>query len=292
MKRVLITGANSYIGTSFEKWVTKNFEGEFEIFTLDMLDPKWRETNFEVYDSVLHVAGIAHSDNKKTSKEKEKLYKTVNTDLTIEVGKKAKESGVKQFVFMSSAIVYGTSAPLGKTKLITRETQPSPNNCYSASKWQAEKGLRLLESNDYKICILRLPMIYGNGSLGNYPILSKLAQKIFIFPKVDNIRSMLYIENLCEFVRLIINNEECGIFWPQNKEYSNTTQLVDMIANVHGKRIFTTSLFNWVLYMLRIFTGLVDKTFGSLAYDQELSKYKEEYRLVDLKQSIYKTENK
>ena len=56
-----------------------------------------------------------------TRKEKENLYYSVNTDLTIETAKKAKAEGVKQFIFMSSAIVYGNSAPIGKKKFITKD---------------------------------------------------------------------------------------------------------------------------------------------------------------------------
>ena len=286
MKRVLITGANSYIGTNVEnKWKDK-----YEVETVDMIDGSWRNKNFSRYDVVYHVAGIAHSDNGKISAEKEKLYRTVNTDLTIETAKKAKKEGVKQFIFMSSAIVYGNSAPLGKSKMITRETEPAPNNCYSDSKWQAELGLKELEGDAFKICVLRPPMIYGKGSKGNYPVLAKFAQKLPIFPKVNNTRSMLYIENLCEFVRLMIENEESGVFWPQNQEYSNTTEIVQLIAKAHGKKLVTTVVFNWGLYILRLGTGLVDKAFGSLSYDKKMSEYKEEYRLVSLEDSVKRTE--
>ena len=289
MKRVLITGANSYIGTNVENWLNK-WKDKYEVETVDMIDGSWRNKNFSRYDVVYHVAGIAHSDNGKISAEKEKLYRTVNTDLTIETAKKAKKEGVKQFIFMSSAIVYGNSAPLGKSKMITRETEPAPNNCYSDSKWQAELGLKELEGDAFKICVLRPPMIYGKGSKGNYPVLAKFAQKLPIFPKVNNTRSMLYIENLCEFVRLMIENEESGVFWPQNQEYSNTTEIVQLIAKAHGKKIVTTVVFNWGLYILRLGTGLVDKAFGSLSYDKKMSEYKEEYRMVSLEDSVKRTE--
>ena len=141
-----------------------------------------------------------------------------------------------------------------------------------------------------KICILRPQMIYGKGSKGNYPLLAKIAQKLPVFPKVDNIRSMLYIENLCEFVKLMIDNEETGIFWPQNSEYSNTSEIVKLIAEYHGKHIIITKSFNWGLKLLENGTGLVDKALGSLAYDHEMSKYKENYQVVDLKESIRRTE--
>lgn len=288
MKKVLITGANSYIGVNVEKWLSK-WPEKYSVETIDMIDGSWKNKDFSGYDTVYQVAGIAHSDNRKISKEKEKLYRSVNTDLTIEVANKAAKEGVKQFIFMSSAIVYGNSAPLGKTKMITKDTEPTPNNCYSESKLQAELGLAKI-GGDMKICVLRPPMIYGKGSKGNYPVLAKLANKLPIFPKVKNCRSMLYIENLCEFVRLMIENEEAGVFWPQNKEYSNTTEIVQMIAKTHGKKIITTVAFNWVLYVLRLFTELVDKAFGSLAYDQKISEYKEDYRVVGLEESIRRTE--
>lgn len=288
MKKILITGANSYVGVNVENWLAK-WPEKYEVTTVDMIDGSWRDKSFKNYDVIYHVAGIAHSDNGKISAEKEKLYRSVNTDLTIEVAKKAASAGVKQFIFISSAIVYGNSAPLGKSKVITRETKPTPNNCYSDSKWQAELGLRQIEG-DMKICVLRPPMIYGKGSKGNYPVLVKLAKKLPIFPKVKNCRSMLYIENLCEFVRLMIENEEQGVFWPQNGEYSNTTEIVEIIARAHGKKIVCTSAFNWGLYILRFGTELVDKAFGSLSYELGMSEYKEEYRVCSLEESIRRTE--
>ena len=114
MKKILITGANSYIGMSFEKYIKDNFASDYVVDTIDMIDGSWKEKSFAGYDVVYHVAGIAHSDNGKISVEKEKLYRSVNTNLTIEVAKKAKAEGVKQFVFMSSAIIYGDYCTNGK----------------------------------------------------------------------------------------------------------------------------------------------------------------------------------
>jgi len=289
MKKILITGANSYIGTSFEKYM-EQFGDEYQIDTVDMIGDGWRSKDFSGYDCVFHVAGIAHSDNGKISKEKEKLYYAVNTDLTVETAKKAKADGVKQFIFMSSAIVYGNSGPIGKGKRITKDTPVHPANCYGDSKVQAENGLRKLGDNSFKVVILRPPMIYGKGSKGNYPLMSKMAQKLPIFPYVKNRRSMLYIENLCEFIRLMIENKEQGTFWPQNKEYSNTSEMVKMIAAAHGKKVRLIKGFTWSLKLLGLFTGLVDKAFGNLYYDKSLSVYKKDYRVCDLSESIKSTE--
>lgn len=290
MKRILITGANSYIGTSFENYIKDNFSEQYAVDTVDMIDGSWREKSFSEYDAVFHVAGIAHSDNGKISPEKEKLYYTVNTDLTIEVAKKAKSDGVKQFIFMSSAIVYGESAPIGKTKIIKKNTPVSPANCYGDSKVQAENGILPLNDNCFRVVILRPPMIYGKGSKGNYPLLSKLAQKLPLFPYVKNERSMLYIDNLAEFVRLMAENEESGIFWPQNAEYSNTSEMVKLIGQIHGKRVCLIKGLGWVMKIMSHFTGLVNKAFGNMTYDQSMSDYAFDYRVVDFKDSIERTE--
>ena len=289
MKKILITGANSYIGTSFEKYLAQ-WPDQYQVDTVDMIDGTWREKSFTGYDCVYHVAGIAHSDSGKISPEKAKLYYAVNTDLTVETAKKAKAEGVKQFIFMSSAIVYGESAPIGKTKVITKDTPVSPANSYGDSKVQAENGILPLNDVNFKVVVLRPPMIYGPGSKGNYPVLSKLAQKLPVFPKVDNQRSMLYIDNLMEFVRLMMDNEEQGIFWPQNAEYSNTTELVKLIAQAHGKKIAVIPGCAWALKLLSHFTGLVNKAFGSLSYERSLSEYRDNYRINGLEESIYKTE--
>lgn len=290
MKKILITGANSYIGTSFEKYIKENYPDDYIVDTVDMIDGTWRDKDFSEYDSIFHVAGIAHSDNGKISEEKEKLYYAVNTDLTVETAKKAKSDGAKQFIFMSSAIVYGESAPIGKIKVITKDTAVDPANCYGDSKVQAENGILPLNDDPFRVVILRPPMIYGKGSKGNYPLLAKLALKTPIFPYVKNERSMLYIENLCEFVRLMVENEEQGTFWPQNAEYSNTSELVKIIAETHGKKIRLVKGFGWIIKIMSRCTGLANKAFGSLSYDMNLSEYKADYRILSLKESIKATE--
>lgn len=290
MKKILITGANSYIGTSFENYI-KQFDG-YSIDTVDMIDGSWREKDFSGYDAVFHVAGLAHSDVGKVADEIKAKYYAVNTDLTIETAKKAKAEGVGQFVFMSSAIVYGDSAPIGEDKHITKDTPTNPANFYGDSKVQAENGIMPLSDENFKVVILRPPMIYGKGSKGNYPTLSKFARKLPVFPYVENKRSMLYVENLCEFVRLMVENEESGIFWPQNSEYSNTSEMVKLIARCHGKKILIIKGLGWALKLASKVTGLVNKAFGNMSYDMEMSTYKEEYVVVSLKESIEKTEEK
>lgn len=294
MKKILITGANSYIGTAVEAWLQKD-QGKYIVDTVDMIDGTWREKNFSEYDVVYHVAGLAHADVGKVSEERKAFYYKINTDLAVETAQKAKSEGVKQFIFMSSMIIYGESAGLGKQKIIDGNTRPSPANFYGDSKWQADKQIQVLSDEQFKVVIVRPPMIYGKGSKGNYPTLAKMAKKLPIFPNVHNQRSMLHIDNLCEFIRLVIENEDAGIFFPQNQEYSETSQLVKMIAGCVGKKIVLTPILNPVVWLASKVPGkiggLVNKAFGNLVYDKQLSVYSGgEYQIADLKESIKKTE--
>ena len=289
MKRILITGINSYLGGRFRQYM-EQFP-EYATVSISMRDGSWRGEDFTGFDVVYHVAGLAHSDNGRISPEKAQKYYEINTDLTKELANKAKREGVKQFIFMSSAIVYGDSAPIGRRRRIDRSTVCTPANCYGDSKLQAELGLRRLEDENFRVVILRPPMIYGPGCKGNYPVLSLFAQRLPVFPYVDNERSMLFVDNLMAFVKLMIDNEESGTFFPQNAEYSNTSELVRMIAETHGKKLILVRGFTWALKFLGFFTALVDKAFGSLSYDMSMSEYPGgEYRLYSLEESIRITE--
>ncbi len=294
MKKILITGANSYIGTSFEKYAYEHYSDILAVDTVDMIDGSWRKKDFSAYEVVFHVAGIAHADVGNVSEETKKKYYAVNTDLAIETAGKARKDGVKQFVFMSSAIIYGDSAPYGESKLITKDTEPAPANFYGDSKWQADKGVRELSDESFTVTVLRPPMIYGKGSKGNYPVLSKMARKLPVFPNVKNERSMLYIENLCEFLCRVMINEKGGIYWPQNSEYSRTSEIVKMIAEAKNHRIFVGNIFNPAVKLTSLIPGktrdLANKAFGNLTYDMSMSEYDFEYRVADLKTSIERTE--
>lgn len=295
MKKVLITGANSYIGVSFEKYVADHYASEFYIDTVDMMDGSWRQKDFGAYDVVYHVAGIAHADVGNISDKVKAKYYAINTELAIETAKKAKLEGVKQFVFMSSAIIYGDSAPYGKVKMITSETKPEPANFYGDSKLQADLGIQALADKNFLTCVIRAPMIYGKGSKGNYPTLAKMAKKMPIFPDCDNQRSMLYIENLCEFLCQVMNRGESGIFFPQNAEYTRTSDMVKLISKVANHRISVSKAWNWIIKLATLIPGkprgLVNKAFGNLIYEQNSSKYSFDYQLVDLKTSIERAES-
>lgn len=269
MKRILITGANSYIGTSVEKYLAQ-WPDQYQVDTIDMVDGSWREKSFSGYNSVFHVAGIAHQDSGKITEERKQLYYKDNTDLTIETAKKAKAEGVGQFIFMSSIIVYGASARMGEKKVITQDTAPAPIGAYGDSKLQAEKGINLLSDESFRVCILRPPMIYGSGCKGNYRLLEKAALLLPIFPDIKNERSMLSIDNLCGFLKKAIDQDEKGVFFPQDPEYVCTSQMVKEIAEQNGKRIRLVKWFNPILRALSGKIAVIDKVFGNLTYSRLL----------------------
>ena len=281
IKNILITGRNSYIGTSLENWLMREPD-KYKVDTVDMKDRSWKEKDFSSYDVVFHVAGIAHI---KETSDNQNLYYKVNRDLAYETAQKAKQDGVEQFIFLSSMSVYGI-----EQGVIDKNTPLTPNSAYGKSKIEAEKLINKLKDDSFTVATLRPPMVYGNGCRGNYPRLVGLALKTPIFPKVDNKRSMIYIDNLSEFVKRLIDNRSGGLFFPQNADYVNTSEMVRIIAEVHGKRVVMTKLFNPLLRLLNVST--VNKVFGDLVYDMSMSNYVSDYRVCGFRESVKKTEQR
>jgi UDP-glucose 4-epimerase len=258
MKKILITGANSYIGTSFEKYINDNYANQYQVDTIDMIDGSWRNRSFKEYDTVFHVAGIAHQ---KETKENAHLYYEINRDLAIEVAKKAKVEGVKQFIFLSSMSVYGMD-----TGVITKETKPNPKTNYGKSKFEAEQQIVGLRDEMFRVCVLRPPMVYGDGCKGNYQTIVKFVKKFPFFPRVNNKRSLVHIDNLVTFIKEAMDQELDGLYFPQDKEYVKTIDLAKDIAKKMNKRIYFSFLFGFGVIILRPFVGKFKKAFGNLIY--------------------------
>ena len=295
-KKILITGLHSYVGQSFSAYADEHYNGVFLIDNISLRGEDWEAKDFSSYDAVFHVAGIAHSDTGRISEKEKQKYYSVNTELAIRAAEKAKKDGVKQFVLMSSMIVYGDCAKYGHDKVITMDTVPQPANFYGDSKWQADQAVRAMADDSFCVAVLRPPMIYGKGSKGNYPTLAKLAKKLPVFPLVKNERSMLYVENLCELLCRLMLSGRGGIYFPQNSEYSSTGDMVKKIAEASGRRIWVTSLLKPLVCLGSKIPGrmgkTVNKAFGNLKYEKSMSKYEGlEYQKVSLAESILRTES-
>lgn len=261
MKRILITGANSYIGVSFETYLKENATDTYVVDTVDMIDGSWRTKDFSSYDAVFHVAGIAHQ---KETSENEHLYYEINRDLAVETAKKAKDEGVGQFLFLSSMSVYGV-----ESGVITKDTQPQPKSHYGKSKWQAEGKIAELQDEAFKVALIRPPMVYGKGCKGNFQTVVKIVKKLPVFPKVKNQRSMIYIDTLCQYVKEFIDQGASGVLLPQNAEYMNTSEMAVAIAEQLGKKIHLSAVLGWMVKMMCPFVSTANKAFGSLVYEKE-----------------------
>lgn len=287
MKRILMGGANSYIGTSFERFMS-NFSDDYIIDTVDMRNNDWINLDFSIYDCIIQIAAIVHV--KETN---ESLYFKVNRDLAVKVAEKAKDEGVRQFIYFSSMSVFGKDEGI-----ISQNTVPNPNNAYGKSKLEAESILLELNSKAFNVAIIRPPMIYGKNSVGNYARLSKVAQKTLVFPNIVNKRSMLYIDNLSAFCKLLIDNALSGVFHPQNEEFVNTSILVKKISNAHGKSVKIISGTSWLISSVKKKSGILKKVFGTLIYDDSTIGYpgsvyqgvRLDYQYQNFDESIRETE--
>lgn len=283
MKKVLITGAGSYVGESVRRYINST-TNDIRIDVIDSKGDNWKMADFSKYDCVYHVAGIADVNGGAKNKD---LYYSVNRDLTIEVAKHAKECGVKQFIFMSSMIVFHESQSLSK-EILSFDAVPKPNGLYGDSKLQAEVGLQRLADDNFKICILRPPMIYGPNSKSNFHLLVKLARITPVFPAWHNKRSMLYIDNLSEFVKMCILNELEGIYYPQNKELADTVEIIRYFAQHSGHRIWISKALNPFVWIGAFFLQPLNKMFATYYYDPQMSKVDFEYQLVSQWKSFEK----
>ena len=283
MKRILVLGKNSYLGESLYSWLGK-FPIQYETSIVSTLNYEWKEADFSKYDVVVDFAGIAHINN--ITPDMENLFYSVNRDLTIEIGQYAKEHGVKHLIYFSSMNVYGDYCENLKDR-----NAVNPTSFYGDSKLQGDIGLEKLEDDNFKVAHLRPPFVYGKGCSGNYNSISRIAKKTPIFPDFKNKKSMIYIDNLCEFVRLVVDNKTEGYLTPQNKELVSTADLVREIAKVSGHKIWFTKLFNWCIPIGKKMTRQIRRAFADDCYVKDLSDYYDwKYCVVSFEESIKRTE--
>lgn len=259
MKKILITGKGSYIGTHFKQYM-EQWPDKYQVEELDMMDPAWKEHDFSSYDVVYHVAGLAHQKETDANKD---LYQKVNCDLAIEVAKKAKQERVKQFVFMSSMSVYGL---IYSKESITLQTPCNPNTYYGKSKYNAEQILYKMSEACFKVCILRPPMVYGEDSPGNLTKLFHMVRKVHVFPTIINQRSSITVDCLVSFVKTYIDDSCTGIYLPQNDQYICTYEIVKEKMKKDQVAVLYLSIFNPFIRLLIGRNSLITKCFGDLVY--------------------------
>lgn len=287
MKKVVITGENGYIGSNISKWL-EQFSDEFYVVKkLDVRTDEWRQFDFSDIDVVIHTAAIVHSPDIKDIN----IYKRVNTDLSFEIAKVAKSAGVKQFVFFSTMAVYGLGKRL-TINMITEETKENPHSAYGVSKYLAEKKIQSIEDSNFKIIIVRPPNVYGKNCKGGYisgfkAVVSKLPAIPYAFPNVK--QSMIYIDNLCEFIRLALNKDVSGVFMPQDDIAVSAVELMKCISIGFGEKKKVSKCLGVGVYILS-FLSIIKKAYGGIEYDKKMTSYfNNEYIVVPFKEGIKRT---
>lgn len=263
--RVLVTGENSYAGKQFYKRIIELNKG----WTIDFItvrDNSWKEVDFSVYEAIYHVAAIVHIKEKPEMKE---TYYKVNRDLTFDLAKKAKNEGVKSFVYLSTIAVYGLIGYIGRDTEISKNTIENPQTYYGKSKLEGEKILNTLQANNFKVAILRIPMIYGYNCPGNYQSLSNTVKKIRIFPIVNNRRSLIFVDHLSDIVIYLIKSMSSGLFLVKNPADISTLNMVNEIARNHEIKIYKSSLLGHLIKMLGNRLQITRKMFGNIYYKNE-----------------------
>lgn len=258
MKRILVVGAHSYIGSSFQAYL-RQWAEQYTVDAISVRDDKWKKRSFAEYDAVLYAAGIVHQ---KETDENRAFYEQVNCHLAAALAEKAKLEGTRQFIYLSSASVYGMDEGV-----ITAGTRPAPTTAYGRSKLHAEEALRPLADDSFAVALLRIPMVYGPGCKGNYQALVKIARRAPVFADYSNQRSMIAVERLAEFVKSLVDERRGGIFFPQDPSYICTCQMIRQIAQAEGKRLPLTPLLNPAIWLLKECSFKGKKAFGDLIYE-------------------------
>lgn len=270
-KTLMITGASGFIGSNF----IERYKDKYNIIPVDLLKIKPEEIDFRGVDTVLHLAALVHQ-MKGAPREK---YFEVNTELTRRVAEEAKKQGVRHFVFYSTVKVYGYDGDLYNHNLIlNEESECKPmNDPYGESKWEAEKILRRLEDDNFKIGIIRPPMVYGKGVKGNMESLIKLVKMLPILPfNYDkNRRSLVNIENLMYLTALVIDKEASGVFLPLDEKNISLKEIVEGIEKAYNLKRINIPMIQPIFWLLtKLKPNIMVRLFGTLQFDNKLTREK------------------
>ena len=283
MKKVLIIGKDSYIGKSVKQWL-EQYPEKYVVEIVQAKNRAWKQVDFWQYETVIDFAGIAHIKN--ITDDMKELFYSVNRDLSIEIATWAKAHGVRHFIIFSSMNVYGDYCDS-----IADRNAENPSSFYGDSKLQGDIGIRKLEDKNFIVSYIRPPFVYGKYCTGNYKVISRIAKKIPVFPTYKNKKSMIYVDNLCEFVRLVIDERLGGILTPQNKELVSTAELVRKISECNEKKVWFTSMFNWIIKPACAVIRVIRRAFADDCYNLEISNYWNfKYCIVSFEESIRRTE--
>ena len=262
--RLLLTGSNGFIG----KYFINNYQNKHNIKTFSFLNDDINNLEMANAEVVFHLSALVHQMGGATKEE----YEKVNVTQTLDLAKKVKASGVKHFIFMSTVKVYGEETDISYTE----NSVCNPQDEYGKSKLQAEQELQKLEDDNFKVSIIRTPIVYGYGVKANIKNLINLVKKVPVLPfgKIRNRRSMVYNGNLCHLIDEIIIQEKAGIFLACDDEPLSTTSLCEIIAVNLDKKVYLLKIpfFKELLKLIK--PSFQKRLYESLEVDNSITKEK------------------
>jgi len=281
---ILVTGASGYVGKKF----IEAYKKKFKIKTFSLQKESLEDLNLNNIKTIIHCAALVHQ--KKFHSQEE--YDQVNVEYPLKLAKKAKESGVTQFVYLSTIAVYGNN-----NDKLTEKTKCFPLTPYGKSKLKAEEQLNKLNDTNFIISIIRPPMVYGKDAPGNIQTLISLVKKIPILPfaNTNNHRSFLYIDNLTYMINCIIEKRTAGIFLSTDDKALSTTALITLIAKALNRNIQLINIPFFKILLKNVKPSLYNKLYGNLEIDnsetKKLLNYKNIYTVEEGIKSMIEGEN-
>lgn len=281
-KIILITGKNGYVANQLNDYLKA--QGNV-VELINVKGNQWKELDFSKYNIVIHLAAIVHNNNPSATMLD---YMNVNYHLTKELAEKAKIAGVNQFLFFSTMSVFGLEGEIDKQVIINNKTKKKPTTSYGISKLRAEETLYDIQSKEFKVVILRPPMIYGESAPGNFSKLIKLSRILPCYPRIENQRSSIYIENLKIYINELIKNESSGIFHPQNNYYLNTNHAIFEMRRIQDKKSLSIKLPNSLLKLFRKMS-ILNKLYGNLVYSRNIDEVNYNDNFIEETESYIQT---